>query len=209
MSRFINPVVQYLSDSGDPLIEGELTIYNTGTSNKKDLFFDVNLSIEAPNPVILTGAGRLPNTFFSGSARVVLRAASIGAEQGTQIFDVDPVSADQLTAAFSSWNAITIYNKLDIVTGPDGLRYESIVNDNQGSEPSATPTDWTEIRFIRIYNPNESYTVNQVAQGSDGLLYSSRNAGLLADPTVSIVDWRPAATVNSSVYDSPEYWLGV
>ena len=203
MSRFVNPRPQYLDDAGNPLIEGKVYIYESGTDDLKDLFFDVNLSQPAPNPVILSGSGRMPNTFFTGSARGKLTDSD-----EVQFWDIDPIGSDTGDGAFSSWNSITIYNVSDIVIGSDGLFYISITNGNQDSDPVSTPVDWTQIRFTRVWNPNETYSIDQIAEGSDGQLYTSRtNSNLNNDPISDTINWNPAVETSANVFDDASWWL--
>jgi hypothetical protein len=139
--------------------------------------------------VLLSGAGRQPNIFFTGSARAVLTDSD-----NVQIEDRDPVGADAAEGGFPTWNSERIYNEPDIVIGSDGNFYISITDGNSDNEPSATPTDWTQVRFIRVWNTNETYAVAQIAQGSDGLLYSAvTGANLGNDPVTDIVNWTPAS----------------
>ena len=72
MARFGSIGKQYFDNSGYPLISGKLYFYESGTSTPKTTYADVNQSIPNTNPVILSAAGRQPNIFFNGSAKVVL-----------------------------------------------------------------------------------------------------------------------------------------
>ncbi len=197
MARFINPRPQFLNDDGEPLAFGKIFIYGSGSSTLKDLFFDVNLSIAAPNPVILTGSGRMPNTFFSGSSRQVLTDSD-----EVQFFDIDPVSGESAEGAFSDWNAVTIYSIPEIVVGSDDLFYIAITNNTQGDNPTTSPLSWSQIKFIGVYNTNETYSINDIAQGSDGLLYSSKTGSNTGnDPVTDTTNWGPAS-------NSATLWVG-
>lgn len=194
MARYGFAGKQFFDNSGDPLIGGKLYFYESGTDTLKDTYSDVNLSILNPNPVVLTAAGRQPDIFFSGSARVILTDAD-----GVQIEVRDPEGGDVLEGVFSSWNSVTIYNSGEIVTGSDGNYYVSITDNNQGNNPTSDPTNWTQVRFIRVWNSNETYSIGQITEGSDGLLYSSvTNNNLNNDPTLDTLDtnWRPATSAD-------------
>lgn len=189
MARFGNPVTQYLDDAGDPLVSGKLYFYKSGTNDPQNTYADINESIPNTNPVILTGAGRLPNVFLASASYKVILTSS----DDVQIWERDPVGGESALGNFSPWNSLTIYGVNDIVEGSDGNFYISITEGNQGNDPTASPSDWTEIKFIRSWNTNETYDANRVAQGSDGLLYTSvvgSNQG--NDPVTDPVNWKAA-----------------
>ena len=189
MARFGSLGTQYFDDSGNPLINGRIYFYESGTTTPKDTFADDNLGIPNTNPVLLTGAGRQPNIFFTGTARAVLTKGD-----DTQVEVRDPLGGENLEGVFSPWNLLTVYNVPDIVVGSDGNFYISITNGNQNNDPTADVVNWTQIRFIRVWNTNESYSINQIVEGSDGLLYTSTtdlNQG--NDPISDSVNWKPSA----------------
>lgn len=195
MARFGTLGTQYFDSAGNPLVNGLILFEESGTSTKKDTFADPNLSIKNTNPVQLTGDGRQPNVWFNGTAKATLFTSS-----GEQVEVRDPLGGDSSEGSFSPWNSLTIYEENDIVEGSDSVFYISLTNNNQGNDP-APPTsnrvNWTEIRFIRIWNSNETYNANRVVQGSNGLLYTSQiNGNIGNDPTSDFINWRPATDSN-------------
>lgn len=168
MTRSVNPVPQYFDSAGDPLASGKMYYYASGTTTLKTTYADVSQTIANPNPVILTGDGRLPNVFFSGSVRQVLTDSD-----DVQIWDRDPVSGNVGISAFGDYSELLIYSSGDTVIGSDGLFYISIANNNQGNDPSASPEYWTEIRFLKTWNTNETYDIDIIVSGSDGNMYRS------------------------------------
>ena len=189
MSRFGSLGTQYFDNAGDPLVAGKIHFYEPDTNTHKNTFADVELTIPNSNPVLLSGAGRQPNIFFSGSARAILTDSD-----SVQIEDRDPIGADAAEGGFPSWNADRIYNIPDIVVGSDLNFYVAITDGNQGSDPTATPADWTQVRFIRVWNTNETYSAAQIVEGSNGLLYSAvtgSNQG--NDPVTDAINWTPAS----------------
>lgn len=195
MARFGEIGKQYFDDAGDPLILGTLEFFESGSTTAKDTFRDVSLSLLNTNPVILTASGRQPNIFFNGSARVVLRDSV-----GQQIEEKDPEGGEAEEGVFSPWNALTIYNVPDIVIGSDVRFYVAIVDGSQNKDPTVSPTDWTQIRFIRVYNTNETYSIGQIVGGSDSFLYASvtdNNTG--NDPVTDTINWKPAVKVDDVV----------
>ena len=192
MARFGTIGDQYFDDAGDPLINGKLYFYESGTNTAKDTFADINLSIPNTNPVLLTAAGRQPNIFFTGSARVGLTQSA-----DTQIEVRDPIGGEAEEGVFSPWNILTIYNTPDIVVGSDGNFYLSITDGNQANDPVTDPVNWTQIRFIRVHNPNETYNIGQIVEASNGLLYSSlTDNNLNNDPVTDEANWTPAAVAD-------------
>ena len=194
MSRYIDPRPQYFDDDGDPLASGKVYIYASGSSTLKDIFHDTNLSIPAANPVILSGSGRMPNTFFSGAARAKLTDGD-----DVQFWDIDPFSGDGSAGGFQDWNSVSIFNIPDLVVASDDRFYVSITNDNQGNDPLTSAVNWSEVKFIGSYNVNETYSEKDVVQGSDGLLYSSRiSSNVGNDPVADSVNWQPGTIAEVS-----------
>lgn len=193
MARFGEIGKQYSDDAGDPLIGGKLYFYESGTTTLKQTYSDVNLSIENSNPVILSAAGRQPNIFFNGSARVTLTTSL-----GQQIETRDPEGGSFDEGVFSPWNSLTIYNKNDIVIASNGLFYVSIINGSQGNDPLTDILNWTQIKFIRVWNSSEIYTTSQIVQGSDGFLYRSLTTNNVGnDPIADITNWDDATKAAS------------
>lgn len=190
--RYGNPVTQYLDDAGDPLVEGKLFFFATGTTTDQDTFADINLTTANTNPVILTAAGRVPNIFLqSASYKVILTSAD-----DVQIFERDPVGADTETGNWSIFNSLAIYGTNDIVEGSDGLFYISLTEANQGNDPTGDTTNWSQIQLTVVFNTNQTYAINDIVQGSDGTLYSSLTASNTGnDPTTDTTNWQSAASV--------------
>ena len=95
MARF-GDFDQYLDDAGDPLVEGKLYFYESGTTTPKTTFADINNSIPNTNPVLLSAAGRQPNIFFDGVAKVILTD-----NDDVQIAVRDPAVRQRLTLVMS------------------------------------------------------------------------------------------------------------
>lgn len=191
MPRIIDAFQQFFDDNGDPLVNGKLKFVVSGTNNTdKDTFADINETIKNSNPVILSGAGRCPNVFGTGSYNVISYTSD-----DVQIQQFDPVSSDSLDGAFSDWDAITIYGEGDLVTGSDGLYYRSITSGNQNQNPVSTPSQWEEVKFVGIWNTNISYSLSDVVYGSDGFLYLSKtNTNSGNNPTTDTTNWTYAVS---------------
>jgi hypothetical protein len=191
MARFGFIGNQYEDDAGAPLIEGKLFFFESGTTTAKDTFADVNLTILNTNPVILTAAGRQPNVFFSGSARVMLTDSD-----DVQIEVRDPIGGESAEGSFNDWNALTIYNIPDIVVRND-LFYISITDGNQDNDPATDTLNWTQVKFTRVWNTNETYSINALAQGSGGSVFKSTTNGNIGnDPETDAINWTGASAVD-------------
>jgi len=55
---YLGHFVQFFNDVGEPLSGGEVTFYEPGTSTKKDVYTDSELTTPASNPVTLDSAGK-------------------------------------------------------------------------------------------------------------------------------------------------------
>ena len=130
MARYINPVAQLLDISGDPLAQGRLYFFESGTSTPKTTYSDVNLTVANTHPVVLSGDGRVPNIFYSGSAKVILTDAD-----EVQLWERDPVSGGSESSFGQSWDAVSVYGLNEVVTYNDVL-YVSIIANNQNNDPA-------------------------------------------------------------------------
>ncbi len=185
MARFPQPVPQYFDDAGDPLVNGKLFFFTSGTSSPKDTFADVGLTVPNTNPVILSGAGRVPPIFYDGTARVVLTS-----NDDVQIWDRDPVGADSFLVSFEPWNSVVIYGQ-GVIVRFDGGYYVSIQDNNQNNVPSSTSAFWQQIEFINIWNVNTVYSLNETVKASDGFLYRSTTSSNQGnDPITDLVNWQ-------------------
>ena len=191
MSRFGNLADQYFDDAGDPLVSGQIYFYETGTSTLKNTYSDINLSIANPNPVLLSAAGRQPNIFFDGVAKAILTNSS-----DVQIEVRDPIG--ETTSAFGTpWLASKVYSAGQVVRGSDGVYYESILNGNQGNDPTAAGggTYWSLLYSI-AWSAGQTYQTGFMVTGSDEVLYQSltdNNVG--NNPVSSPAYWANPATV--------------
>lgn len=192
MSRFGDIGRQYFDNAGDPLVSGKLYFYSSGTDTLKTTYADSSLTIANSNPVVLTAAGRQPNIFFSGTAKVILTDAD-----SVQIEVRDPVGGDTTDSAFADWTSSAVYNIPDIVRGSDENYYMSISDANIGNDPTTSPANWTQIDLIKVYNANEIYGLGDLVKGSDNLLYKSNITANTSDPVTNSINWSPAASAST------------
>ena len=182
MARFGDLDTQYLDDAGDPLVNGKVYFYESGTTTLKNTFADVNLSIPNTNPVILTAAGRQPNIFFDGVAKAILTSNS-----DVQILVRDPVG-ETATDFGDEWVATKIYGANDVVLGSDGVYYRSLVSGNQNNNPVSTTNFWTLLYSVE-WNAGITYQVGAVVT-YDGEQYQSlQSTNLNQNPSTASSYW--------------------
>lgn len=166
MTRIIDPLDQFFDDAGDPLVNGLLYFYETGTNTPLNTYADVNLTIPNANPLPLTGAGRCPNAYGSNQLyRVVLKTAD-----GVQIMQRDNVGSTGAEGNFTAWNNERTYNYPEIVQYANKF-YMSATNGNQDNTPD-TATQWIQIRFFNEYEATFSYSADDYVT-YNGILYVS------------------------------------
>lgn len=191
MSRNTNPVPQFLDGKGDPLVNGQMFYFKSGTNSAIETFKDDLHEIPNTNPVLLDAAGRLPNVFFDGSAKQRLTADDLDTpEIGKLIWERDPVGGEKELGDFTLWDTTVSYDVNDIVEGSDGKFYISLSNANSANDPLTNADKWNEIRFLGLWNTNITYSVNDVVLSLSGNLWKALTATAANDPeTDSGVNW--------------------
>ena len=201
MSRFTNPIPQFILENGDLAAGGTLSLYESGTNVLLSIYADVNESTPIANPVTLGSRGEVPNIFYSLSARAVVDDAA-----GNQIFDVDPVGGTTASGAYQIWDSNVVYSVNDIVFGSNGEPYISLTNQNEGNDPildAGNNQFWTELLEIKYWNTQEIYAVNSLTFES-GVIYRSTiasNAGNQPS-TDGANNWVSIADAAVVVYDN-------
>jgi|TARA_R110002167_G_scaffold9262_2_gene42480 hypothetical protein len=201
MSRFTNPIPQFILENGDLAAGGTLSLYESGTNVLLSIYADVNESTPIANPVTLGSRGEVPNIFYSLSARAVVDDAA-----GNQIFDVDPVGGTTASGAYQIWDSNVVYSVNDIVFGSNSEPYISLTNQNEGNDPildAGNNQFWTELLEIKYWNAQEIYAVNSLTFES-GVIYRSTiasNAGNQPS-TDGANNWVSIADAAVVVYDN-------
>jgi hypothetical protein len=195
MARYGDLDTQYFDDAGDPLINGKIFFFETGTTTPKPTFADVNFTIPNAHPVILTAAGRQPNIFFQGVAKAVLATSA-----GVQILVRDPVGETASTFG-NPWIASKDYNANDVVQGSDGDFYRSLVNGNVNNNPVTTSGSWTFLYSVE-WSAGTTYKTGSVVTYETIVYQSLQNANLNQNPSTATSFWVPIQLVWSatSVY---------
>jgi len=137
MARFGSLGTQYFNASGEPLVNGLIYFYESGTTTPKATYADINQAVANPNPVVLDASGYQPNIFFNGVAKAVLATSA-----NVQIQTRDPVGDTAVNIPFQSWVPNFSYSLNDLVLGSNGEFYISLENGNIGNDPTISPSEW-------------------------------------------------------------------
>ena len=201
MSRFINPVPQFILSNGDLAAGGSLFLYEFNTDSLLPIFADNDETIAITNPVKLGDRGEVPDIFFSVNARAVLFDAD-----GNQIFDVQPTASGGGSGGTATgWNSNSTYSQLSIVYGSDGEFYISLVNDNLGNAPSADTDDsefWTRLELLRFWNAKETYKSGDLAVRNSAIFVSQIDDNTQNDPELNNDNWKDITSADLSYFDN-------
>lgn len=170
MPRSANPVPQYFDSDNKILAGGKVFYFNAGTSTPKTTYSDSDETIPNTNPVILDAAGRLPDVFFTGTAKQILKDLN-----DVQIWERDEVGSVEQISDFNAYDLNISYDAGDIVKFA-GDFYLSLQNSNQNNQPNSAFAFWIEIRFIEIYNTTVDYALGRIVQTTDGNMWKSVNS---------------------------------
>lgn len=201
MSRFTNPLPQYILENGDLAAGATLAFYESGTDTPISIYSDVNETIAITNPVTLGSRGEVPDIFFSESARCQLRDTN-----GVQVFDIDPINTGTISGAFEKWNSNIIYSQSDLVYSSTNAPYISIADNNQGNNPTLTPGNnqfWAELIIPQVWNEQSTYMLNQLVIES-GIIYKSLIANNTANQpsTDNGTNWKSISDASFVTYNN-------
>ena len=208
MPRYQNPAdINFYQ--GEPTPNGLLFFFESGTSTPKATYADIGESVQNSHPVLLDAAGREPNIFYSGSAKVVLQNSL-----DEQVWERDPVGGESTLGNFSEYNSEIIYSQNDIVTD-GGKFYLSLSNNNVGNDPTLETSKWMEIRFIGVWNSTVVYSIGDVVQTTDGNLWKALTATAGNNPltdegenwTRAINEGWRVKTENFTAFESESYLI--
>lgn len=188
MPRSANPVPQYFTAENKILVGGKVYYFNAGTSTPKTTYSDEDETIPNSHPVILDAAGRLPDVFFTGTAKQILKDSD-----DIQIWERDNVGSVEQISDFNAYSLNISYDAGDIVKFAGGF-YLSLQNSNQNNQPNSAFAFWAEVRFIEVYNSTVDYPLGRIIQTSDGNMWkcvNSPNQGN-SPSTDSGANWKPS-----------------
>lgn len=184
--RFINPISKFTTDTLQSLPYAKLYFYINSSTTPKTVYHDINKATPWTQPVIADSAGNFPEIFLDGTYRVELKSTDGITQTGWPIDNVGAVGSAQ---AFGSWSSIITYSQYDLVTGSNGVRYESLSNGNLNNDPTISPTFWREVRFSNLWNAANTYALNDRAEGSDYFVYVSIQANNKNHDPLTSGDW--------------------
>lgn len=187
-NRFKGIGFRYTDSAGDPLTAGKLYFYDTGTLDDKTVYYDEALTVPHAQPVVIEANGLQPDIWFSGKAKVRLYD-----QYDVLIDESDPEGTDIGAVSFPLWDSETIWNIPDVVKASDNTFWVSIQDSNQGNNPLVSPTYWSQIKLIAVWNTNQTYALNDVVQGSDGRLYRSLVAANVGNVVTDVTKWGSTA----------------
>jgi len=174
MSRFSNPQTRYTDDAGNPLVNGLMYFYETQTTTLADTYADSDQETLNSNPVELSGAGQIPNVFFTGTLKAVLRTSA-----GVLVFEKDPVTSGSGGSLVTDWDALITYSASDIVRY-DSKYYISLVSNNINNTPDVSASQWATY-------PNGDITCDSVtATTFTGDLVGNATTATTADNSLSL-----------------------
>ena len=186
MSRFSNPFIQYISGSSNVEAGSKLNFYETGTTTRKDTFFKSDLlpANANPNPVIANADGFFGDIWLDGIYNVVLTD-----KDDVTIDDADPVG-DTTEGQWELWLNDNTYNKPNIVLASDDNYYRSLVDGNQGNDPTSSAANWEQLELGRIWNINVTYSRGNSVYDSNGFLKKSEiDSNLANNPATDNTNW--------------------
>lgn len=187
MSRFVNPIPQYVDTDGAPLSGGQLFFFITETTTEKDTFEDSALTTKNANPVILDTSGTIPSIFLEDDVAYRLRILRANDSLFQEEDDVTGLGGSSAAPDHTWVNTITYNIPDDVVRS--ARWYQSLTNGNIDKDPLVNPGNWTEYTKLKIWNTSETYILDFVVQ-LNGILYSSRIASNTGhDPESSPTQW--------------------
>jgi len=200
MTMYNTPIEQISDGNGKPIVGAKKFLFNVGTTVKKTIYSDADLTIARDNPVLSDGDGRFPQFYLDGLYDEIQQDNS-GTETGYDGVTIwGPLQVGEVPEGpLELWETDQTYNIPDIVLGSDDNYYRSLTDTNQGNNPVSSPGSWEQLQFGRVWNTNVTYAKGDAVYASDGYSYISIVASNSANnPISSPTQWRPNANVMQS-----------
>lgn len=174
------------------MVGAKLVFYATGTSTLKTIYSEAGLSVPLANPVtaVSSGAGAIyPDIYLDGIYKVVQQddSGTAGVADGVVLWTRDPVG-DVATGNFEAWLNDSTYNIPEVVYASDDNYYISLVDANQGNEPSASPVQWQLIPVKDMVGLDETQTLTNKTLTAPVINDSSGNELLILTEVASAVN---------------------
>lgn len=173
---------------------GSLMFFVSGTSTALVTYADDAETTANPTIVPVLTNGNIGNVFFTGEAKVIYFD-----EFDQQYAERDPVSSSSSAGGggLSVWDNGTTYQLNNIVQGSNGKQYKSLTSANIGNDPTVSPANWEDVRFIGVWNTNITYVVGDTVKTTTGNLWKALTATSGNDPEAdSGTNWLPAIDAN-------------
>ena len=187
--RFRNPVIKYTTDTLKALPFSRLYFYQTGTTTPKAVYADKNKVTSLGSVVTSDYSGTFAPIFLDGSYRVELKSSAGVTQVG---WPVDNVGGEDTQAQFDDYSAVTQYDLGDIVTGSDGVRYESQQNSNLNNDPTIltnVPNWWSPVPLHLEWDARIPYQTNNRVIYSGALYESLTDDNVNHTPSSSSAYW--------------------
>ena len=191
---FTNPQESYTLDDGATVnSSGKLYFREPGPSSTtlKTVYSDKNLTVPLINPVILDAGGKAPPIYLDGDYNVQLTTSA-----DVQVWRVDNYQPPTVEGQFDAWDSSLTYAVNDYIRYTDGKYYVSLVSGNVGNTPSSSPSWWSEVFFLTVYNASETYASGAIVYYS-GQLWEARSATTGTTPGTDDSIWVLSGTPSS------------
>jgi len=176
MPRSSNPVPQYFTAKNKILVGGLMFYFETESSTPKVTYSDQQETIPNTHPVVLDSEGRLPNVFFTGTAKQVLEDAnSVQIWERDNVGDNDTPNFNDADLQFFSTtqNMIDTFSKTPTINDIVETLGFTVEGDGGGAQwrflgvtgqtPSQTPTQLVD-NLLNDFNGNQwALVVGQVS----------------------------------------------
>ena len=184
MARFVSPITDM-----KPL--GHLLFYKSKTNTELVTYKDELETIENTTQVAVNADGNVANVFFSGSAKV-----KYFDQFGVQYAERDPVGGTNDLGNFGTWISDISFDKNDFTEASNGRFYKSLVNGNEGNDPTLDPGAndfWEEVLFTGVWNSKITYKINNIVLSALGYMWVALTAEANNNPdTDDGTNWRSA-----------------
>ena len=175
-----------------------------GSTTLKAVYSDKALTIPLINPVILDSGGRAPDIFLNGDYNIQHTTSA-----DVQIWRVNNYQPPVVDGQFDAWDASLTFAVNDYVRYTDNLYYVSLASGNVGNVPSTSPTYWSQVFFLTVYNATDTYASGAIVFYS-GSLWESRSGSTGITPGTDETYWVLSGTPGAKsgyINSSFEFYL--
>lgn len=165
---------QYLDDNGDPLASGRLYFYEVGTTTPFTVYSDEAMSVAHSAPVVLDSAGRQPDIFYTGQAKLVIKDSA-----DAEVETIASIGADSTSAA--SIRTLYLENEdTNALTDAEQTKLAGIATDaNNYTHPNHTGDVTSTADGATTLQPNAIVSKEQINSLTDTDEFLVSDAGVL------------------------------